>query len=102
MKMKNALAVAAIGTLAAAGSLTPAQTIMPETQVGYAIGSLGTKLGWWPAYDGYTNAATSASGALMVQAAGAAVGASGGKIGAAVGMAGGPVGMLIGVAVGAV
>ena len=93
MKMKNALAVAAIGTLAAAGSLAPAQTIMPDAQVGYAIGSLGTKLGWWPAYAGY-DAVASTMGGLM--------GASGGKIGAAVGTAGGPVGMMIGAAVGAV
>ena len=92
MKMKNALAVAAIGTLAA-GSLAPAQTIMPDAQVGYAIGSLGTKLGWWPAYAGYAEAVTSTMGGLM--------GASGGKIGAAVGTAGGPVGMMIGAAVGA-
>ena len=106
MKMKNVLAGAVIATLAAVGSLAPAQTAVPEAQGGYAIGSIGTKLGWWGRYSGYASAVTtstaSAGAALLYQAAGTALGASGGKIGAAIGAAGGPIGLLLGAAIGAV
>ena len=105
MKMKNVLAGAVIATLAAVGSLAPAQTAVPEAQGGYAIGSIGAKLGWW-GHNGYASAVSISVGAagcgLLFQGAGAALGASTGKIGAMVGSAGGPIGLLIGAAIGAV
>ena len=105
MKMKNVLAGAAIATLAAVGSLAPSQTAVAEAQIGYAVGSIGAKLGWWRR-DAYASAVSISVGAagcgLLFQGAGVALGASTGKIGAMVGSAGGPIGLIVGAAVGAV
>ena len=99
MKMKNALAGAVIATLATVGSLAPAQTAVPEAQVGYALSSIGTKLDWWGRYSGYAEAVlpavASAAYGLFGQAAGTALG------GAVLGSAAGPIGMVAGAAIGA-
>ena len=100
MKMKNILAGAAIATLAAVGSLAPAQTAETEAQMGLAMANIGAHLGYWGGFNDYARAvipaATGAAVGIFGQAAGAALG------GALLGSAAGPVGAVLGAAVGAV
>ena len=99
MKIKNALAGAAVATLAAVGSLAPAQAAVAEAQVGFAIAKIASQNGWWaPSDDGTKSAILIAAGATL----GASAVVSGAKTGALFGAAGGPAGMLIGAAIGAV
>ena len=109
MKMKNVLAGAVIATLAAVGSLAPAQTVMAEARTGYALATIGSHYGWWGPYEGFaTNVITSTASAgyaIWGQYVGAMLGASaaasGAKYGAVAGAVGGPVGAIVGAALGA-